>query len=238
MNREDVLAALKATTESNGGVPLTRGRFFRETGLTIEDLRRAGFPSHGELLRSVGHQPQPLQQAFSDDQLFEPLAQLTELKGHFPNHSERETERYRNKAFPSYEAFRRRTRTESLEHAVLMWCRSNGQYSKAAAILTALLAKEKKAIPTKAASALKGYVYLLSSGKRYKIGKESARGGRIAAASTWLIEQKWLHHIETDDPAGVEAYWHNRFKDKQIAREWYKLTADDVAAFRRWAKII
>ncbi len=48
-----------------------------------------------------------------------------------------------------------------------------------------------------------------------------------------------IHTIKTDDPFGVEAYWHRKFASKQIDRnsEWFQLSPADVRAFRKWTRI-
>jgi hypothetical protein len=85
-----------------------------------------------------------------------------------------------------------------------------------------------------------GYVYLLKHGTRreYKIGRTKnplRREGEIAVELPEKIQP--IHVIKTDDPVGIENYWHTRFADKRKEGEWFALTAGDVRAFKRWKRI-
>ena len=83
-----------------------------------------------------------------------------------------------------------------------------------------------------------GHVYMQRHGTDYKIGFTKSlnkRGRQIQIELPQEIEL--VHSILTDDPAGVEAYWHKRFAAKRTRGEWFKLTRADVAAFKRWSKI-
>jgi len=85
-----------------------------------------------------------------------------------------------------------------------------------------------------APGAVIGSVYLMRSGNHFKIGRSNHVGRRAYEVALQLPERLDLvHELETDDPPGIERYWHLRFADRRTNGEWFALTSEDVAAFKR-----
>ena len=78
------------------------------------------------------------------------------------------------------------------------------------------------------------FVYLIKSGDQYKIGRSEQIEDKVRKAAAPLAEKLTIiHAIRTDDPPGIEAYWHNRFKEKRANGEWFKLSEIEVSAFKK-----
>lgn len=81
-----------------------------------------------------------------------------------------------------------------------------------------------------------GFVYLFKSGRYYKLGKAVHVGQRERQFQIQLPDKPSLiHQIRTDDPLGIEAYWHRRFEKRRVRpeAEFFDLTPEDVRAFKR-----
>ena len=83
-----------------------------------------------------------------------------------------------------------------------------------------------------------GEVYLFKSGHYYKIGKTNDTVRRGSELRIQLPETvRLIHSIKTDDPSGIEAYWHKRFEAKRKNGEWFDLSSAEIKAFKRWRRI-
>jgi Meiotically Up-regulated Gene 113 (MUG113) protein len=125
----------------------------------------------------------------------------------------------------------------------LAFCESREYFTDVVGLIeryvSANKARIQEGVPLSDKDAPYGFVYLVKGHPgEYKIGRTNLVDRRLSElGATASIEQTLIHEIKTDDPAGIEAYWHKRFQGKRMRGEWFKLNADDVKAFKRWRKI-
>jgi hypothetical protein len=94
---------------------------------------------------------------------------------------------------------------------------------------------ESSVAPTFSKSKKDEWVYLLKGVQGYyKIGRGAELERRVKQESVAMPEKLVLEQsIRTDDPVGIEGYWHRRFADRRANGEWFKLSREDIRAFKR-----
>lgn len=239
MNREQILAEIKRMAESNGDVAIGERSFFAQTRINRTVLRRAGFPNYGAAVEAAGYRRNSLTQAYGDNALFTPIARLARELGHCPTYGERAVARYKDPAFPGETSISRRTKVEPLAQGLLSWCRKQPEFRDVAEFLEASVPLgASKLTEARNRRVVTGYVYLMrygAHGKDFKLGhSENVQRRQAQIDMVSPHDVRVVHSIETDDPEGIEKYWQERFSGRRIkTKEVFRLTADDIAAFKR-----
>lgn len=242
MTKNEIIEAIKVTAEANGGVPLGRSRFVKETGITEKQYLKFG--TLGQLQEEAGYNPNTLQEAVEESELIKQLIELCCRFGSFPTIQKLTQVRYEEPLkFSSPNTFNRLGRTKSLRAAKIIDALSlkdklNSEEQRALNICLPV-ANVADTDPDEPEGKLLGcgYVYLFRDGKAYKIGNSTDPESRRDALQTGNPRKiSLVHRILTDDPKGIEDYWHRRFSNLRIriteGHEWFNLSREDVAAFK------
>jgi hypothetical protein len=241
MDKAHIISEIRRTAKANGGVALGSTRFERETGIRKSDWFPQFWMRWGDAVREAGFQPNRLSEAYDDDILLEKLVLLTRSLGRVPIQGELVLAKKNDSRFPSEKAYRRLGAKRQRALRVIAYCESNPGDDDVASLWRQVASTESPQSEEAASTVpVVGYVYLLKHGSRreYKIGRTNNPLRREGEMGIQLPEKpRPVHYIETDDPAGIENYWHARFASKRKEGEWFLLTAEDVRAFKRWKRI-
>lgn len=236
MNKQHILDEIKRTAKANGGTPLGINRFQEATGIRREDCVGKYWARWSDAIREAGFVPNTLQAAYTETEIMEKFIELTRELGHLPVKAEMQMKARRDGSFPHYATFNKRfgSRTSRIE-AVSEYCRVRPGYEDIVNLCEAALSETWSApADDEIDTGILGYIYLMKSGKYYKIGRSVSTGQRERQLSIQLPEKlSTIHTIATDDPIGIEAYWHKRFEPKRKNGEWFDLDKADISAFRR-----
>jgi Meiotically up-regulated gene 113 len=238
--KQEILDEIKRTAKENGGKPLGALKFESETGIRPYDWQKF-FARFGDAQQEAGFAPNQLNSAHTEDFIAEKMIGLMRKLGKFPTHGDLRIEKNSDPEFPhSQSLFDTKERKRMLAARITKWCEEKGGYDDILAFCAPILEKSKKedSDASDVDQAL-GEVYLFKHGRYYKIGKTNDTVRRGTELRIQLPEKlDLIHLIKTDDPSGIEAYWHKRFEAKRMNGEWFDLNPADIKAFKRWRHIV
>lgn len=241
MDRTEIISEIKRIAEELDGKAPGFQRFATETGLRKSDWYPNLWLRWGDAIREAGCQPNDFITAYDTDFLITKYIELIRVLGRFPIEGELRVRKKTDENFPSHSSFSQLGSKNDRVQTIIEYCQGKEEFDDvithcSKVILTSI--QKTNLINTDLGKV--GFVYLLRHGTRneYKIGRTNnpiRREGEIRLELPEKIQP--LHYIETDDPSGIEKYWHSRFASKRKEGEWFSLTADDVRAFKRWRRI-
>lgn len=238
MDKSRIIDEIRRIASANGGKAPGVAVFERETGIGQNEW----FPHLGlrwsDAVTEAGYTANRLQEAYPKEFLIEKFIAFVRELGHVPVKGEFLRKSKIDKAFPSQKVFYREGK-EGLLKRVVEYCRQHPGNDDVLKLCGPALKANETGTAEKNTKLITGFVYLMRSGKHYKIGRSISVGARERQLAIKIpVPPTTIHSIETDDPVGVEAYWHKRFAEKRGEGEWFDLSAADIAAFKRWRKIV
>jgi hypothetical protein len=230
--REEILNEIRRLAAANGGQPPGVRAFENETGIRQSEWRGVYWARWSDAVAEAGLTANPMQQALNRDYTLEKLAQACRHFGKVPTFAEQRL--YRRQVdpdFPNDKTVNRNFRGSELPERIREWVNGKEGFADVAALLPN---DQITQTTTRDRGEKEGLVYLIRSGTHFKIGRSDELERRVKEITIALPEAATLvHAIRTDDPSGIEAYWHRRFADRRANGEWFKLTPADVSAFKR-----
>lgn len=230
LEREQILDEIRRCAVENGGKPLGRVAFLRETGIKESWIDRHWL-RWSEAVEEAGLTPGTMTTAYTDEHLLDALAGLVREVGHYPVANEYRRKARESSGFPDRKVFDRFGGKSAAIQRLAEFCRERPGFSDVVALLGDVTPTEP--LPSRSVT-VAGYVYLAKSGRHYKIGQTNDLVRRTSEIRLQLPERvELIHQISTDDPIGIERYWHQRFAHLRLNGEWFLLGADEVAIFKR-----
>lgn len=235
MNKEIILDAIKTMAEANNGVAPGKIRFAKETGMGEYHWQKY-WSRWGDALKEAGFEAKSLLEAYDENFLLETLAKFVSEIGRIPTTGDHRVKSHAAPGFPSTSSFEKLgTRSEKVRK-LLAFCQGRVEFDAVAKLCAESISDDDtKPAPREGKDDFEvGFIYLLKSGRFYKLGRSNAFGRRERELAIQLPDKAdTVHVIKTDDPIGIEAYWHKRFEARRRNGEWFELSADDVKAFKR-----
>jgi hypothetical protein len=232
--KQTIILEIKRIASVNEGKPPGKITFERETGIKQSSWTGVIWARWGDALVEAGYSPNAFQSKSDETHLLTKLCEAFRHYGRVASEAElRLYHRNIDPDFPSHGTFNLNFGSKAATLKRLKeWIEGKPDFSDVVSILPITMSEKEG--DSKFLKQTDSSVYLIKSGKHFKIGRSDEIERRMKEIRIALPEAARLDHvIVTDDPAGIEAYWHRRFADRRANGEWFALTASDVLAFKR-----
>lgn len=231
--RQSILSEIKRLASVANGVPPGQQKFEGETGIIPSRWRGVYWARWGDALVEAGFEPNEWNAKKDTTALLRKFAEITVANGGIPTRSELELMRRNDCTVPSPKHIVGHFGGKvGLTKALIELAENDKHFASISTLVK--VAEPSKRATVKELMPIDGWVYLIKSGENFKIGRSDNLERRVKQISVVLPESINLYHaIQTDDPVGIEKYWHKRFADRRLNGEWFKLTKSDIAAFKR-----
>jgi hypothetical protein len=196
----------------------------------------------GDALIEAGFKPLEWNTRLDEKEILDAIVGLVRKYDRYPVRAEIQIESRNSTSIPVPNTLRRRlgTRAEVIRK-LSEYCSSGEEFADVRTILAKELTKVVPRKPDEEVADFSkdqkhaGYVYLVKSGKLFKIGWSENHWRRKSELHKQTAEGITEVHtiVAIDDPQGIEKYWHERFDAKRQHGEWFDLSPEDVTAFKR-----
>ena len=228
--RDQIISEIRRIATDLDGKPPGKRQFTNITGITEGKWSGVYWARWSEALAEAGFTPNVLHQRLPSVGILESIAAFCRELGRLPTASEMRLRRRHDIDFPVHSTIENHFGSKAGLAAAL---RSHAAQISDTRLL-GMLPREILAAEPVMKAAQDGSVYLMKSGAHYKIGRSDDVERRVREIGVRQPEPLTIiHTIRTDDPSGIESYWHRRFADRRANGEWFRLTISDVKVFRR-----
>ncbi len=231
--RDLILQEIRRLASINGGQAPGQKLFFKETAIAEHQWRGRYWARWGDALIEAGFKLNDWTGKLDPDEVLNGVIAGIRHFGRLPTRDELSLYRHSNPDIPPDNTIKRHFgRREELVAALIKRATEDPRYADIAPLLPTVTSAPTA--PRLASKTVEGFVYLIKSGDFYKIGRSDDAERRFKQITIALPDKAELFHtIRTDDPPGIEAYWHRRFADRRANGEWFKLTSQDISAFKK-----
>lgn len=231
--REHIVREIRRLAALNGGQAPGNRAFVSATGITETKWRGKYWARWGDALIEAGFEPNTWTGKSDTNIILDGLLEACRHYGRLPTNSELSMLRTSNQTTPATNTVKSVIGGHAeLVAALKKHIADKPDYADVRAMLPEVTPSKLTLVT--GAKQVDGHVYLIKSGGFYKVGRSEELERRVKEIRIALPDATTLiHAIKTDDPAGIEAYWHRRFADRRANGEWFRLTVDDVRAFTR-----